>query len=143
MFDDFDLISEYSRAQAIRDGVLVDVSNAKDADGRRLSPFKYPVAMTAAAFGQTVEAGGHWETDASGDEVLVLPGCQDFAGRLWDVFWMLKCAIDLSTARDCVRFAVSVLTDGERTRETVHLKSICGPGDDAEPVITIMLPEED
>jgi hypothetical protein len=28
-------------------------------------------------------------------------------------------------------------------QETVTLKAICGPGDTAEPVITIMLPEED
>ncbi|HEX4589474.1 MAG TPA: DUF6573 family protein, partial [Gemmataceae bacterium] len=79
MFEDFDLISEYSRAQAIRDGVLVDVTNATDRNARRLSPFKFPVAMTATAFGRTVEAGGRWEKDAaSGVAVLVLPGCQDF-----------------------------------------------------------------
>jgi hypothetical protein len=28
-------------------------------------------------------------------------------------------------------------------RPVVKIKSICGPGDDAEPVITLMLPEED
>ena len=28
-------------------------------------------------------------------------------------------------------------------RDLVTLKAICGPGDDAEPVITIMLPGED
>jgi hypothetical protein len=28
-------------------------------------------------------------------------------------------------------------------RDLVTLKALCGPGDDAEPVITIMLPEED
>jgi hypothetical protein len=32
----------------------------------------------------------------------------------------------------------------ERTKqETVQLKAVCGPGDNAEPVITIMLPDED
>ncbi|MFH0980056.1 MAG: DUF6573 family protein [Planctomycetota bacterium] len=27
--------------------------------------------------------------------------------------------------------------------ETVRLKAICGPGDQAEPVLTLMLPDED
>jgi hypothetical protein len=30
-----------------------------------------------------------------------------------------------------------------RTHRLVSLKAICGPGDTAEPVITIMLPNED
>jgi hypothetical protein len=143
MTDDWELISAYNRAQAIADGALVDLTDAKDSQGQRLSPFKWPIAMTAAAFGEAVAAGGHWGRDASGNETLVLPGCQDFAGRLWDVFWMLKCAIDRSPSGDTVHFAVSVLIDGKRRRKTLHLKSVCGPGDDGEPVITIMLPDED
>jgi hypothetical protein len=143
MFEEWEMISVYSRAQAIADGTLIDLTDAKDRDGRRLSPFKFPVAMTATAFGETISVGGEWTKDADGNETLVLPGCQDFAGRVWDVLWMLKCAIDRSPDGECVRFAVSVLTDGERKRETVRLKAICGPGDDAEPVITIMLPDED
>jgi hypothetical protein len=87
--------------------------------------------------------GGDWKQDTDGNETLVLPGCQDLAGRVWDVFWMLLVAIRQAPAGDTVGFAVSVLTDGAHNRETVHLKSICGPGDDAEPVITIMLPNED
>jgi hypothetical protein len=108
-----------------------------------LSPFKWPVVITATAFGEAISAGGEWKRDASEQETLVLPHCQDFAGRVWDVFWMLKCAIDRSASGDCVRFAVSVLIDGERKRETVQLKAVCGPGDDSEPVITIMLLDED
>jgi hypothetical protein len=30
-----------------------------------------------------------------------------------------------------------------RQRRLVTLKAMCGPGDQGEPVITIMLPEED
>ena len=37
MFDDFDVISTYTRAQAIEDGQLVDLTDAKDRDGRRSS----------------------------------------------------------------------------------------------------------
>jgi hypothetical protein len=143
MFDEFDLISTYTRAQAIADGQLVDLTDAKDSAGRRLSPFKWPVAMTATAFGQAISAGSEWKREADGSETLVLPGFQDFAGRVWDVFWMLLVAIRQSPSGDTVPFAVSILTDGNHQRETVHLKSICGPGDDGEPVITIMLPDED
>jgi hypothetical protein len=142
MFDEWELISAYTRAQAIADGALVDLTDATDAAGR-LSPFRYPVAMTAAAFSQVIAVGGEWRRNAAGEENLALPGCQDFAGRVWDLFWMLVCAIRRAPAGDTVRFAVSVLTDGVHTRETVHLQSVCGPGDGGEPVLTIMLPEED
>jgi Family of unknown function (DUF6573) len=146
MFEDADLISVYTRAQAIADGTLIDLTNATDRDGRKLSPFKWPVAMTQAAFAETISAGGKWVAGPPGDdyENLVLPGCQDFAGRVWDVLWMLVVAIRRSAdGADCVRFEVSVLVDGERDRRTVQLKSLCGPGDDGEPVLTIMLPNED
>jgi hypothetical protein len=40
-----------------------------------------------------------------------------------------------------------VCVDGKRVnrtkRETVILKALCGPGDNGDPVITIMLPDED
>src|ERR1700733_13381830 len=142
MFDESDVISTYTRAQAIEDGQLVDLTDAKDRDGRRLSPFKWPVAMTVEAFGRTISIGGEWKANPDGNETLVLPGCQDFAGRVWDVFWMALVKMRQADG-DTVRFAVSVLTDGVSNREVVELKAICGPGDDAEPVITIMLPDED
>jgi hypothetical protein len=74
---------------------------------------------------------------------LELPGCQDMPGRLWDVFWMLKCGIAQARDPQRVDFQVSVLVDGVRKRKTVRLKALCGPGDKGEPVITVMLPGED
>lgn len=138
-----ELISSYSRAQAIDDGVLIDLTDATDAQGKRLSPFKYPVAITAAAFEATISAGGKWDAEADGGQSLILPGCQDFAGRCWDVLWMLRCAIGRAGDRRQATFSVSVLVDGVARRRTVHLKAVCGPGDEAEPVIAIMLPDED
>jgi hypothetical protein len=42
------------------------------------------------------------------------------------------------------RFAVHVRNDNRQGMPPlVHLKAVCGPGDRAEPVITIMLPDED
>jgi hypothetical protein len=43
-----------------------------------------------------------------------------------------------------VRFGVHVRNDNrERTPPLVRLKATCGPGDSGEPVVTVMLPEED
>jgi hypothetical protein len=44
-----------------------------------------------------------------------------------------------------VRFGVHVRNDNrEGTPPLVRrLKAVCGPGDDGEPCITVMLPEED
>lgn len=124
LFADAPVISSYSRAQAIEDGVLVDVSaTAKEAG------FRYPVAVT-----RTV-----WEA-----YVAVPPKveCQDEAGRLWDILWMLRVAIGKSTKGDMVKFGVYVRNDNRRPKLR-HLKSICGPGDTAAPVITVMMPDED
>jgi hypothetical protein len=43
-----------------------------------------------------------------------------------------------------VRFAVHVRNHNrDRTPPFVGLKALCGPGDQGEPVVTGMLPEED
>jgi hypothetical protein len=126
MLDKADLIHSYTRADALRDGVLIDVSaTAKEAG------MQYPVALTAAAWAKCV---------------AVPPGvlCQDEAGRLWDVLWLLACAARRGAGGPEVRFCVHVRNDNrERTPPLVRLKAVCGPGDDGEPVVTVMMPEED
>jgi hypothetical protein len=126
MFEDADLIHAYTRSDAIRDGVLIDVSaTAKEAG------ISFPVALTRAV----------WERC-----IAVPPGveCQDEAGRLWDVLWMLRCAISRSAGGSEVRFALHVRNDNrERTPPLVRLRALCGPGDHGEPVITMLMPEED
>jgi hypothetical protein len=126
MFEYADLIHAYTRADAIRDGVLIDVSETA-----REAGFRFPVALTQAV----------WERC-----VAVPPGveCQDEAGRLWDVVWMLRCAIGRSNSGPEVRFALHVRGDNrERTPPLVRLRALCGPGDQGEPVITVLMPEED
>jgi hypothetical protein len=127
MFENADLIHSYSRADAIRDGVLIDVSAVA-----REAGFKYPVALTAAAWARCV---------------AVPPGilCQDEAGRLWDVLTMLRWAVRGSKdAAPEIRFGVHVRNDNrDGTPPLVRLKALCGPGDQGEPVITVMMPEED
>ena len=117
------VIFAYTRAQAIEDGVLIDVSEmAKEAG------FTMPVAITATAWGMYV-------TVPDGVE------CQDEQGRLWDILSMLRFAIKRGGQGSQLLFTLLVNNDGEP--KPVELKAICGPGDDAEPVITIMLPHED
>jgi hypothetical protein len=126
MFENADLIYRYTRAQAIEDGVLIDVSTVA-----REAGITYPVALTSAAWGRCV---------------AVPPGveCQDEAGRLWDVLFLLRLAIGRSDGGPEVRFAVHVRNDNtERTPPQVRLKAICGPGDRGEPVITVTLPDKD
>ena len=141
------IIASYSRAQAIEDGDLVDVSGVLDGDGRKVSPFKYPLAMSRAAWAETIEAGGEWVDEPNGDgssQVLRLPGCQSIPGRLWDVCWMLLCAIRRGGSTDRIDFSVYVNRRGDDSRpKRVNLYSVCGPGDTPEPVLTIMLPGED
>lgn len=126
MFENADLIHAYTRADAIRDGVLIDVSATA-----REAGIRWPVALTCAA----------WERCVS-----VPPGlaCQDEVGRLWDVLWMLRCAAVRSNGEQVVQFALHVRNDNrEGAPPLVRLKAVCGPGDDGEPVITVMVPDED
>jgi hypothetical protein len=125
MFEEADLIHRYTRADAIRDGVLIDVSETAREAGS-----KWPVALTAAVWAKCVE---------------VPPGvaCQDEAGRLWDVLFLLALAARRSDGA-AVAFAVHVRNDNrEGTPPLVRLKALCGPGDDGEPVLTVMMPDED
>src|SRR5215831_3962829 len=115
MFDESDLIHRYTRADAIRDGVLIDVSAVA-----REAGIRYPVALTRAV----------WERC-----VTVPPGvvCQDEAGRLWDVLFLLRCAIGRSDGGALIHFGVHVRNDNrEGTPPLVHLKATCGPGDEGE-----------
>ena len=131
-------ISIYSRRQAIEDGVLVDIAQAVTP-----CPFKYPVAMTRAAYDATLAAGGTWEENADGTADLKLPSGQDCAGRAWDVFQVMLAAIRSGRSTDRIRFSVLVDVHGNGRKSTVDLYSVCRPGDDAAPVLTILLVGED
>jgi len=124
-------VAVYSRRQAIDDGVLVDLMQPETVGLVREAGFKFPVAMTAGAFAATVAAIGE-----------PLPEGQDIQGRLWDVLWMLSCAIKRASGPTSrVAFRVSVWNG--RRRDEVKLWASCGPGDDAAPVVTVMLEGED
>jgi hypothetical protein len=128
--DALDLIASYTRAQAIEDGVLVDVTAAARAVGIRC-----PVAIT-----RTVH-----------EQYVVVPAgasCQDESRRLHDVLWMLRWAILRSVPADAdgttLVFKLHVRNDDRPgTPRLVRLKAVIGPDDDGSGCITILLPEED
>lgn len=124
-FSDVPVIFSYTRAQAIEDGVLIDLT-----EWARETGFRYPVACT-----DTV-----WNGYVTPDEDLCLLG-QSERGRAHDLLWMLLCAIRRSSG-DHIQFETLFLQSPHR-RITARFKAVCGPGDDGEPVITIMLPNED
>lgn len=123
-----EVISSYTRDEAIADGVLVDVSSdAKEAG------FRFPVAVTRAVW------DGFIVPDDNGKNLGQSP-----EGRLWDVLMVLHFEIaKLKASPSTVQLDFSVLFVLQGKTREIRLKAICGPGDDAEPVLTVMLPEED
>ena len=125
------VISTYTRAQAIEDGVLIDPGPmAKEAG------FKWPVALTANAWADCVA----WSDDSQ-KQVH-----QDQSGRLWDLMYMASHAIRTSEdSGDRLLFQLYRMPrDGQSMEaELITLKLIVGPGDSGEPVITLLLPHED
>lgn len=108
-----DVIHQYTRAQAIEDGVLIDVCKTA-----REAGIGFPTAVTAAVWAKcvTVPEAASW---------------QDETGRLWDVLVLLRHAIVRSTGGQQVNFTVGVQND-ERPPQPVRLKALCGPGDSGE-----------
>jgi hypothetical protein len=58
--------------------------------------------------------------------------------------WLLTCAIRRGGSGAEVRFGVHVRNDNRgRTPPLVRLQAVCGPGDQGEPVVTVLVPDED
>ena len=126
-----EVIFSYTRAQAIEDGVLIDVSEIA-----REAKFSIPVAITAAVYSRCVQ----WtqaDIEAKGDS-------ED--GRLWDVVFMANHAIRTCSSTDnTLNFIVAAVPSAGDSWEPkeAELKMTVSGGDHGEPVITIMLPNED
>lgn len=130
------VISAYTRADALRDGVLVEIPP----DLCREAGFTVPVAVTASVW-DLIDPGNLDE----------MPG-QSVTGRTWDLLWMCGCAARAAQGqhRSTILFRCAFLLSETApggvvitAHQTATLRATCGPGDDGEPVITIMLPGED
>ncbi len=126
-----DPIHVYTRAQAIADGNLIDVTETA-----REAGFRVPVAITAAAWADCVA----WSAQDNRRQTT-----QDEAGRLWDVLWMASLAARGAGGAQQLLFALYRIQRGGRGVRPARtkLRLIIGPGDDAAAVITILMHNED
>lgn len=121
-------VSIYTRARAIADGLLVDVS-----DTARKAGFRIPVAITTVAWNDCVA----WR-EADGNQQAM----QDEASRLWDILLMASFA---ARKAQCERYPFQLYRvprcehPPQSRLATLHLH--IGPGDAGEPV-TILMPNE-
>lgn len=99
-----EVISTYTRARALEDGILVDISDTAEA---REAGFKAPVVVTRRLW-NTIEEG------------LNVPG-QDLKGRLWDLCYMATTAFRNHRGdKHLVPFEV-LMRDGENKQHLLKL----------------------
>ena len=134
MFDESDLIYRYTRAQAIGDGVLVDVSVPARKRG-----FTVSVCLTARAWSELVAWDAH--------DSARMPGLgQSEDGRLHDVLVCAhRAAKGAGEGADRVDLEVWRVDrrGGKSAPQKVQVWMHIGPGDNGEPVLTILMPGDD
>lgn len=122
-FEDAEIIHAYSRAEAIEDGVLIDVSKQAAEVGITLHTAVTP-AVWAELIGNPKWEG--WGTEEERLRRLLSDACNELEKR------------DNGTAFFCIRMVDMGSIAGE-----IHLRAQRGPGDHLEPVLTVMLSHED
>lgn len=120
-------ISVYTRADALADGVLIDVTEAAKEAG-----WKFPVALNDNAWAHVVPS----------EEVKKKFGCDD-RGRLHDVLWMAMLQARNTSGAEILFEVILPQTPNDSKTHKVKFKALCHPGDTAAPVITIMMPGDD
>ncbi len=130
-FDGMNIIYSYSRADAIKDGVLHDVTETAKKCG-----FRIPVAITDTIWARWINATPEQQEYGQTTEA-----------RLRDVlavlFFRIRALPKDATPTRLV-FKVRFLMDAEKEGyEEPELTADCGPGDQGEAVITILLPDYD
>lgn len=123
-------IHVYTRAEALADGVLLDVTETA-----REAGFQLPVAMTTGVWSEAVA----W----SDDPLLLTPVGQNEKGRLWDVLMQACIAARRARNESVLSFDVLRVTYAATQPQKITLRMAIGTGDGGEPVITILLPGED
>jgi hypothetical protein len=121
-------ICTWSRAQAVADGLQMDITRTAQKAGIR-----FPVFLSRAVF----------------DACVAIPEgatSQGEAERLWNIAWALRFAIRRAGAHGqiYVRFAIYVCDDDGRPK-LVKLTASCGAldFDDSQTAITIAMPDEE
>jgi hypothetical protein len=124
MFEDFEVVSCYTRANAIADGVLIDVTERACQVG-----FKLPTVVTATVWSSIIEMGNA-EIESLRLTAFLARCCSE--------------AIYSSKQRPNARRVNFSYGDENLPVSSMHNVIIdIGPGDNAEPVLTIMFPCDD
>jgi len=121
-----EVVYQFSRADAISDGTLIDLT-ANYPEECRL--YRYPVTCTAAVWSLVEQA------------VADRRQCNSANGVVWDILYMSQRGVITRPDDQTVLFKVIITGTGRQRTHT--MKAVCYPGDDMEPVITIMLLHED
>ena len=124
--NNWNVIYSYTRAQAIEDGVLIDITADAQAHG-----FKAHTVVTDNLYHSYITPPAGLEGEG-----------QSSSGRLHDLFMVLRTAILGKSATDYLELDVLFLMTPGR-HERVRIIAVVGPGDHGEPVMTIMLPGDD
>lgn len=131
------VVYSYTRADAIRDGVFVDLMlDPEFAATIREAGFRCPIAVTTDVF----------------ERCIALTPAAERAGdtpskRLWDVAWALGCQIKGVRAIGALEqldfeFAVAMVVGKSSGKSLVRLCASIEPSEAGEPAITIYFPEE-
>jgi hypothetical protein len=122
------VIHGHSREKALRDGELVNAGDLAYEVTRQ-----FPIALTRAAHIAAVE----WSPE-HGDH-------QSEEARLRDVLIVARGAMLRNPRESRAEFSLYRMENTPKASQTtlLALSVVLGPGDDGNPVITIMLPEED
>ncbi|WP_053057874.1 DUF6573 family protein [Rubrobacter aplysinae] len=118
-----DPIHVYTREEAKQDGVLVDVTGTA-----REAGFKVDTAITAAL-----------DADISDLSSPLLDGGESHKGRLWDVLVTGHLAAHKS-GLPALAYTLHMPVGDKKLYE---VKAVIGPGDDEDPVLTLMRTDED
>ncbi len=122
-FEDAEVIHAYSRAEAIEDGVLIDVSKQASEVGITLH-----TAVTPGVWAELI-GNPRWEGWGTEDERLkrlLSDACSELEKR----------------ERDIVSFSIRMTDMGAILKE-IEIRAQRGPGDNLEPALTVMLGHED
>ncbi|HIJ87411.1 MAG TPA: hypothetical protein HPP97_06940 [Desulfuromonadales bacterium] len=120
MFEDCDLISQYTRQQALEDGVLIDLSASYPEECKI---YRYPVACTQSVWA-IIECAAEKKLGS-------------FKGIVGDLLWMSQKGIIRKLSESTMIFCVILGIKGH------NLKVMIGPADDMSPCVTVMLEGED
>jgi len=124
-----EIIHQYTRADAIEDGVLVEL----DPNMASEAGWRFPLACTTKVWEEVI----NWDNDSE-------EAYQDIDGRLWDVLFMASMKARKCGGEPVMEFKMMSIPRHEKATESkeITLKAVIDGGDTGEPVVTIMGTDE-